>query len=429
MKLTVAVPNQGWFHKFVLERLIEFMVDHHGHELRFDFRSEKPVDQCRNTIIRSFLKTDNDALLFMDTDNPPMRNVLEVADFVLEPGHDILAFPTPIWYSNITRAGTGAVPIVWNCYRFDEHAGGWRENMLRSGLVEVDAAGTGCVLIHRRVLERISVFERRYREDGEIAIGSDLLFCHKAKELGFRIWAHYDYACHHVKDCDLAEVYQVLRWRDVSHAERPNINTPEYWDKEWARREERQLELYDKVIEYVRELTVRVPWARVLDYGCGRGDLLARLAEIPWVHASGCDHSAKAVELCRARGLDAVLVESSGMPTQSTQAGGPKKPLGEETYFASTAKTCTWDLIVSTEVLEHVDDDQELLRRFFDLAPRVLYSVPDDCLPPGLEPEHRRVYTLSRIEKITPHLRDITQIGHYLLVRAEKDLSPEGKNQ
>ena len=67
-------------------------------------------------------------------------------------------------------------------------------------LIEIDAAGTGCLLVHRSVLEKI-------RENAEPAegnawcwfrdlplaghwLGEDLYFCRRIRALGFPIWGH-----------------------------------------------------------------------------------------------------------------------------------------------------------------------------------------------------------------------------------------------
>jgi hypothetical protein len=72
------------------------------------------------------------------------------------------------------------------------------------GLMEVDAVGTGCILIARRVLENIKgPFVREWNEDGTQRLGTDFAFCKRAKKKGFRVWAHWDYPCAHFKELNL----------------------------------------------------------------------------------------------------------------------------------------------------------------------------------------------------------------------------------
>jgi len=81
------------------------------------------------------------------------------------------------------------------------------ENMY--GLTEVDAIGTGCIMIARRVLEDVKApFMNVYDENGIRKAGLDLEFCKKAKSKGYKVWAHLDHICSHWTDVDLRQVYQ-----------------------------------------------------------------------------------------------------------------------------------------------------------------------------------------------------------------------------
>jgi len=128
---------------------------------------------------------------------------------------------------------------------------------------------------------------------------------------------------------------------------------------------------------------------RTLDFGCGRGDLLAMLED-----GEGMDLSEQAVKVCTERGL----VASVG-----------SIPVGH------------WGTIVATELLEHLDDDKAMLETFFEHTDRVIYAVPHNCLPPGLEPEHRRVYTQEYVRQITPYFKTSWNYYDYLVVLAERD--------
>jgi hypothetical protein len=83
------------------------------------------------------------------------------------------------------------------------------------GLVEVDAVGTGAIIIKRKVLEAVKApFINRYDEDGIKKMGLDLSFCDKAKKLGYRTWVHLDYICSHWTKVDLKDIYRALNNRD-----------------------------------------------------------------------------------------------------------------------------------------------------------------------------------------------------------------------
>lgn len=395
LKVYVGIPCEGWIHKSIGEILICILEDKKGYDLGFEFRQAKPIDGNRNGLVKNALNGGYDYLLMCDYDNPPTRNPLDLVEL----DKDVIILPTPIWKCDEYYKYRGANPIVWNV--FDKIPGEdmWKGHIPDEiGLEEVDAGGTGCVLIARRVLEKVRpAFIREWDEDGIQTISSDILFCRRAKDAGFEIWAHFGYPCHHFKPTDLIQVNNTLEWRDIRHARQENKNTAAYWDEEWRNREERQIPPYDTILECLRLIEPRNGAAvRVLDFGCGRGDLLQRIRdEVPTVSAAGIDFSEEAVRICRERGLEATVGEV---------------PEGR------------WDVIVSTEVLEHLDDDIAMLRRFFEHSDHVIYSVPNNCLPPGLEREHRRVYTAGQCREITPYCRHVIPVsdGDYLVVTAQR---------
>jgi hypothetical protein len=378
----IACPNEGRVDK---EHVVWIGQTAHDqrlnkrYNLSYNFREAKPIDSNRNLIIKDFLHWRGDYLIFVDSDNPPTRNPIDLVKLDL----DIVACPTPIW--NAKRASVAGFPIYLNCMDYRENLDGWMEHVPQHGLQEIDAAGSGCLVIAKRVLKKVRpAFKRRWDDDGVASHGSDFEFCRRAKEAGFEVWAHYDYPCHHHKELDLLHVLNLMKLRDVIHASKPNINTPEYWDKEWAKRKERILPFYKLIADQVNG-------HKALDFGCGRGDLLKMLGP----KAKGMDISKRAVDICKRRGLKA----STG---------------------SKIRKNARYDMIVATEVLEHVDDDKGLLEHFFEHTDEVFYSVPDNCLPPGLEPEHRRVYSPNYIKMITPHLQSILLTHNYYLVHAKR---------
>jgi hypothetical protein len=382
----IGVPNSGSIHRDVYVALSGMRDAPCGCRLSVHPNVEFPVDGNRNHIINDFLAGDYDYLLFMDSDNPCSHNPLTLVKHDL----DIVACPTPVYDARKFRDNDARIPFGWNVYRTDEATGLFKQTEERDGIVEIDAAGTGCMLIARRVLEKVHAdrpcFQRGWGADGRQARGSDVHFCVRAKEHGFKVWAAWTHMCHHYKEIDLLAMWRLLDMRDIRHANTPNINTAEYWDAAWQKREERILPQYERIVELVGAD------AQVLDYGCGRGDLLAMLGP----NAVGYDISEKALEICRERGL------------VTTQLIG--------------SLTTQWDIVVSTQVLEHVDNDRELIEQWFEMAPRVIFSVPWDCMPPGMEREHRRVYDTHYVRSIMPEgvTYEVEQHGPYMLVVAER---------
>jgi len=398
-KIYVAVPNLNWIHRFAVQKLIDIAVsverDEEVHDLRFDFHSDKPVDSCRNKTITKFLDSGFEWYYTMDSDNPPLGNPLEHID----KDYDILAFPTPIWYSEIMSRQRGEPPIVWNCFDWCEDSSGWREHQPQSGIQQIGAAGSGSMLINRRVLEKVRpAFVRRYNEFGEVTQGSDLLFCKRATDIGFKVYADYNNPCSHYKEVDLTHVYKAMKSRDVTGVNRENINTAEYWNDQWEKRPDRQYETFDYIEKRIMGFTNGQKPFRVLDFGCGRGTLMDRLSAINGVEVYGVDFSSTAIERVIGRGLRGAV---------------GTEPIGK------------WDCIVCTEVLEHIDNDSEMVKKFFDHSDRLIFTVPDNCYPPGLEPEHRRCYTEGYVKRITPHIKEISHFHQYMLVVADKSQEKE----
>ena len=387
-------PDERHVDVDLLMAITRMIGEPHGHTLSMVPMMYSPIDNCRSAIVNKFLEMEEDYLLFIDNDNPPKRNVLELVD----EDKDIIAFPTLMWSTATHKKGIGKIPLIWNVFDWYEEEGKWGTCKGKpEGLKEIDAGGTGCMLIARRVLEKVRpAFHRSWYEDGTQNQGSDLLFCKNAKAAGFKVWTHYDYQCSHMKLMDLFEVYRLLNWRDISHATRQNINSRAYWNRQWDERSDRLMPLYEDVLEEVRSTKKNGEVLTVLDYGCGRGDLLGLLSEMDGVSAEGADISDTAVSVCKEHGLEASLCDD------------------EDGWH---------DVVVMTEVLEHVDDDAGLLEELFTRTNKIVYTVPWNCLPPGLEPEHRRVYNKHYVARITPHLKEIRDKNDFLIVVAEKDAS------
>src|SRR5438874_466949 len=104
---------------------------------------------------------------------------------------------------------------------------------------------------------------------------------------------------------------------------------------------------------------------RVLDIGCGDGEVSAQLAALTGAAVVCADISATAVEACRARGLQAQVVNIGQVPLP---------------FSASS-----FDLVFMTEVLEHlVRPDRALddVQRVLSAGGRLILSTPNlACLP------------------------------------------------
>lgn len=68
----------------------------------------------------------------------------------------------------------------------------WHEFNGKSGLQEVDAAGSAGMLIRRKVLETIEYPWFETGKLGSAAFNEDLYFCKKAREHGYKVFVHLD---------------------------------------------------------------------------------------------------------------------------------------------------------------------------------------------------------------------------------------------
>lgn len=76
----------------------------------------------------------------------------------------------------------------------------------------VDIVGTACMVIHRRVFEKLGPrpFEEITGPDGKRAMGEDMAFCRKARAAGFKVQIRPDVIFNHFKTVGLKEVYESM---------------------------------------------------------------------------------------------------------------------------------------------------------------------------------------------------------------------------
>jgi SAM-dependent methyltransferase len=134
------------------------------------------------------------------------------------------------------------------------------------------------------------------------------------------------------------------------------------------------------VVEALLAHTALPAEPRILDAGCGTGGNLLRYSRLG--EATGVDPSREAVRFCRERGLDSV-----------EQAGVEELPFADDSF----------DLIVATDVIEHVAAEQEALRELRRVAlpgGALLLTVPAYMWLWSAEDEklhHKRRYTRRRL--------------------------------
>lgn len=199
----ISVPNKGWIHKLVSLSLLKLIQDRR-YKCNIIMPTHNPLENNLHHIVNDFIKDNYDYWLSIDADNPPTNNPLDL----IELDKDIIGCPTPVWH--FTDKIKGERPIYENAYKYVPDKDAYIEWPNKQGLQKVDAIGTGCFIIARRVFDnpemRKGCFTRKLNPDGTVNKGNDISFCERAKEQGFDIYTHYDYRCQHFNELELHEI-------------------------------------------------------------------------------------------------------------------------------------------------------------------------------------------------------------------------------
>ncbi len=226
-KIWVSVLNQAYIHTNLVEILM-FLDRTSPYELHFEFPSDKPGVHNRSRITQRFLESDFDYLMMIDSGVIPPMNVL-----------NLVSYDVPIispWIAAFQSHGI--IPLVLKEVKLEDKKdeekflsramgipvikkeksqaygilGEKDGEEIYEGLVEVDATGTGCILIKRQVLEDLKpafwdVFDP---DTGERIIGQDLNFCKRAREIGYKTYVHMGYEASHVVPMDMTRIYNEM---------------------------------------------------------------------------------------------------------------------------------------------------------------------------------------------------------------------------
>ena len=186
------------------------------------------ISRLRNQVAATFLDaTKDDWLLMIDTDEMLSKDnfakLLQSADAKFRPIVSGVVFgawetgeiyPEPVPCIFKTNSTGGLFPV--HEYEKDQ-------------LIEIDAAGTGCLLVHRKVLERFRQDANEHQGkmwgffqdmplNGEW-IGEDILFSLRAKSFGYRLFAHTGVLLPHERKYWLKDVHHedFKRFAKVPH--------------------------------------------------------------------------------------------------------------------------------------------------------------------------------------------------------------------
>ena len=189
-EIFIAIPTTG----NIRTELASFLLglDRRTYNIIVSFTIGGGIAHNRNLLVNSFLKTDYEWLLFIDSDVMPPLNVLDM----VKNGKDICS---GVVYQY--KHG-GIVNLILDKYK-DVYK--FTKKSIEDDITEIDATGTGCLLINRKVFNKMKkpYFQFLYDDSGLTKLSEDLNFCKEAQVVGFKIWLDKRIIAHHYKIVDL----------------------------------------------------------------------------------------------------------------------------------------------------------------------------------------------------------------------------------
>lgn len=159
-----------------------------------------PIDEARNQLVRMALK-DSEYMFFLDSDVVPPVDAILV----------LLSLRLPFvcglyWSKRQSSKYPGGHWVAWHSLKPDVPL--LPDNIPKTSLVEVEAVGMGCCLIHRKVFEKM---EKAYGEwfawtlrgsnaftEGGKGRSEDIEFSQRVRSLGIPIYVNTRVRCMHI---------------------------------------------------------------------------------------------------------------------------------------------------------------------------------------------------------------------------------------
>lgn len=209
IKLYVAIPTTGSIvdsQLYLLREIEEIYKD--KIEFVYPANCVRRVfhDFARNKMAEDFLASDCDIMWFLDSDITPPKYILDLIT-VHGDKWKVAGLTYPVF---MKPPGSDILEVVYTAYKYNPGTGNLGlAPVPKVGLDELDGLATGCLFIHREVLEKLErpYFEFKYQEvDREIKEGEDLGFSRKVHKLGYKFFTDYSLMCRHQKTVDLLDV-------------------------------------------------------------------------------------------------------------------------------------------------------------------------------------------------------------------------------
>ena len=199
MKVVLGYPYAGTVHGVFarcLWELVQYESRRDAIELEIAPQEGPYIHQNRNMLCRYALQTGADYLLQIDVD---MEFPPDLVERFVAHDKDIVA---GLYHRFVD--GNTVSPLLFQ--RHPVMGKFISVGKTGDGLIEIDGAGTGLMMVKRRVLDTI---RREYRGaspwfffeslDDDNELTDDLSFCNRAKVCGFEIWGDCDVPVSHWK--------------------------------------------------------------------------------------------------------------------------------------------------------------------------------------------------------------------------------------
>ena len=157
------------------------------------------IADARNSLVAQALQDGASYLMMADTDQVYPQDALTK---LLSHKVDICGvkvhsrwFPyAPVFY----RGSVGKYQFIPN------------EEMYSGKLVEIDATGTGCLLINMEIFDRLEPPWFKFDMNKGNPVGEDIYFCHKAREAGIKIYVDTSIEVGHLATMEINETLHKL---------------------------------------------------------------------------------------------------------------------------------------------------------------------------------------------------------------------------
>lgn len=175
-KVLVGIPINRPIEFRVFESFVKMANMKSDIELAFCMTQNSLVYDARETIVQHFLKSECDALMFIDSDmtfSPQSINYLA--------RHDL-----PIVTAKAFKRVYPFQPCFYTTIKKEQDQQYYLESPIEygEGLLPIDGAGMACCLIKREVFEKIDAPYFFPKE----SLGEDLSFCLKVKDAGIQMY-------------------------------------------------------------------------------------------------------------------------------------------------------------------------------------------------------------------------------------------------